>query len=614
MLRTPFKHHVPKDPKKNLEWRRKIAAAVRDDPEFCEVIKEACKRDPIFFVNAFAWTYDPRPAAQKILGFAQSKVPFILYGFQEEALLELLGAIEGGHDILVEKSRDMGASWLCVTAFHYRWLFRPLQSFLFVSRVEDYVDSSGNPKALFWKLDYLNTNLPQYLLPVGFNLQSHRRKLHIENPENGSVIDGESTTGRVARGDRRTAILLDEFAAVEQGESVLKATRDATDCRVFNSTPEGTNNAFYKMRQTKIRKLRLHWSVHPRKAIGLYTTTEHGDLKVLDPDGFPEDHKPILDDKLRSPWYDRECERCASPYEIAQELDIDYLGSGHQFFNPDKVHEAVTLHALPPSMVGELVYDEATGDPIEFRDDPKGTVRLWVGLDGKNQPICRDRLVVGSDVSAGTGASNSVLAGYSAKTKEKVFEFTSPYHRPEAFATLTVALLRWFQKASLHSPFLLWESNGPGRQYGSRVLDLGYGNIYLRKNDASIKQKVSDVPGWPPTKESKMVLLGNYRSGVEGLRCCNRSKRALEETLEYVFTPNGGVAHARAADKSDPSGANANHGDRVMADALAWKGLGERKRTPQRETPQAPPGSLAWRRKMREQAARPVNQELGEGW
>ena len=241
---TPFARRVPREIRANLRWRREAIARALDDPEYADWLREACSKDPVFFIDVFCSTYDPR-----VEPFP--KLPFILYPFQEDAILEIIRAV-GSTDLLIEKSRDMGASWIVVAAILWLWLFRPMQSFLFVSRVEKYVDEAGNPKALFWKFDFLLDNLPPWLKPAGYNKSEHRRKLHIENPENGSVVDGESTTENVARGDRRTAILLDEFAAVEQGHSVLSATRDATRSRIFNSTPKGTNNAFYSIRQTRI--------------------------------------------------------------------------------------------------------------------------------------------------------------------------------------------------------------------------------------------------------------------------------------------------------------------------------------------------------------------------
>jgi len=356
---SPFAHHIPVDIVGNLQWRRRVLNRVLEDPSYADIIWQACSIDPIFYINGFGYTYNPRLVERP-------RLPFILYPFQVDGILEIIKAI-GSHDLLIEKSRDTGASWVCSSAFEWLWHFRRELSFLMVSRAEALVDDRENPKALFWKVDYLLNNLPPWLMPPGYNEKIHRRKLHILNPYTSSVIDGESTQGNVARGDRRTAILLDEFAAVEQGIGVLRSTRDATNSRIFNSTPQGTGNAYYQHRKTGVRRLRFHWSVHPEKNIGLYETDIDGELRVLDTGGYRADYTPILDGKLRSPWYDRECKRATSSREIAQELDIDYLGSGDQFFSSDVIARAVKEHAMNSTHVGDLVYDLHDGTPIDFK-------------------------------------------------------------------------------------------------------------------------------------------------------------------------------------------------------------------------------------------------------
>jgi hypothetical protein len=596
-----FNKRIPKDQKKNLRWRQKALARALDDVEYADALRQACMQDPLFFLNGFGWTYDPRRTPFP-------KLPFILYDFQEDAILEIVRAI-GSHDLLIEKSRDMGASWIVASAIVWMWLYRPMQSFLFVSRTEGYVDDAGNPKSIFWKVDYLIANLPDWLKPKGYKPSEHRRKLHIENPENGSVIDGESTTGNVARGDRRTAILLDEFAAVEQGHRVLSSTRDATNCRIFNSTPAGTNNAFYDMTRTSIRKLRLHWSVHPLKSKGLYTTDDDGFLKVLDEALYPEGYTPILDGKLRSPWYDTECSRCANSQEIAQELDIDYLGSGYQYFNAALVQEAIREHARPPVLAGDLDFDILTAEPTEFRENAEGRLSLWFYLDREGKPPSDHKIVLGIDISAGSGSSNSVISGWDAVTKEKVLEYKNPFIRPESLAYQAVAIAQWCYNA-----FMAWEKNGPGGQFGSRVLELRYGNVYYRRRHESISKEVTDSPGWASTRETKMLLLGAYRAAIEKKLAVNRSKGSLEECLEYIFTPDGSIEHSRSTQKVDPSGAKDNHGDAVIADALAWLGMDERKQREEAEEPTIPVGSLAWRNQMRAKEKQPANRELDSSW
>ena len=600
---SPFNHHVPKGVRENMNWRARVFKKVLDDPSYADVIRAACKKDPLFFINGFTYTYDPRREPF-------SKIPFILYPFQEEAILDLIKSINS-HDILIEKTRDMGASWICIAAIFHCWLYGRDLSFLLGSRVESYVDDPGNPKAMFWKVDYLLDNLPSWLQPLGFIRKQHRRKLHIENPEFGSVIDGESTNENFARGDRRTAIVLDEFAAVEQGHRILRATRDATNSRIFNSTPMGVNNAFYDQSRKSIKKIRLHWSIHPMKNVGLYTTDKSGKLKILDKSGYPEGYIPILDGKMRSPWYDVECGRAASDQEIAQELDIDYLGSGFQFFSADLVRERIREHARPPFLIGDLEYDDETGEPIEFREDPSGNLKLWCLLDGAGKPPLDHKYSAGADVSAGTGASNSALCGWDRSTLSKVWEYANPFIRPEAFAKQSHAIVRFFGSA-----FLVWESGGPGRQFGSRMMDLGYGNVFLRKQEEAISKKVSDIPGVAQTKETKAQIMGAYRTGIERGVAINRSKEALEETLEYIFGPNDSVVHSRASSKVDPSGAKSNHGDRCMADALAWKGIFERVQKPRKEasSPDIPIGSLAWRQQMREKEKKPKHRELDKSW
>lgn len=605
-IQSPFAHRVPTEVKANLHYRARIHRRVMEDPSYADVLWNACSIDPIFYVNAFGWTYDPRRQPFP-------RVPFILYEeFQWEVMLEIVNAIQDGHDLLIMKSRDMGASWMCCIGPEWFWHFRPDLSFLLLSRVEEYVDKRDNPKALFWKIDFFHDHLPRWLMPPGYDRNMHRSMMHMLNPHTRSVIDGESTNKRAGRGDRRTAILHDEFAAVEQGHSVLRATRDATRCRLFNSTPEGTGNAYYDLTLTNIKKLSLHWSKHPEKNRGLYTTAEDGTLRVLIEDGYPEGYLPILDGKLRSSWYDNECKRAASEREIAQELDIDFLGSGYQYFSAEAVRAKIREYARPPSIIGDLSYDTTTAEPLEFREEPAGKVKLWflLGRDGK--PPLDHKYVLGVDVSAGTGSSNSTICGYDAVTNEKALEFASPYIRPEELAKLAVAISRW-----LGGAYLVWESNGPGRQFGSRVLELRYHNIYYRKREESLAKEITKVPGWASTKETKLVLMGEYRSAVEKGDCINRSKEAMEECLEYIFDATGGVSHSRENSKDDPSGAKANHGDRVIADALAWRGLSERQKKPdQPPKPEVPYGSLAWRLKQRELEKPKPGRELlkKDGW
>ena len=131
---TPFNRYVPKSVVENLKWRKAIHKKVLANPSYANIIKAACSQDPLFFINGFGWTYNTRIEPNP-------KVPFILYPFQEEAIIELIQAFNS-YDILIEKSRDMGASWMCIVSTLWAWRFHTGKDFLYNSRVQELVDQS----------------------------------------------------------------------------------------------------------------------------------------------------------------------------------------------------------------------------------------------------------------------------------------------------------------------------------------------------------------------------------------------------------------------------------------------------------------------------------------
>lgn len=554
-----------------------------------------CARDFLFWLNTFGWTYDPRrnPAT----------VPFITYDYQDEAAVKLIQSI-GVEDICFLKSRDMGASWLCLSAFLWAWQFHPEMVFLMGSRNEEYVDKPGNPKSLFWKLDKLLENQPGWLRP-----NFERTKLSLRNLDNKSVIDGESTTGDFARGDRRTAILLDEFSAlpVDDGYRALGSTRDVTRCRIFNFTPQGRSNAAYDVAQMDIVKIRLHWSQHPEKKGGLYTS-ENGELKILDDNyPFPKDYKFILDGRLRSPAYDTEEKRCASRMEMAAEWDIDFGSSDSLFFDIAELQKYEHQYCMAPFLVGELDYNATDLHPAGFMEREYGRLKLWIRPDSRGE-IPPGDYVVGIDISAGTGASNSCISIGRCETGEKVAEFVTPSIRPDHLAEVAIALCRWF-----HGAYMIWESNGAGRLFGDSVIDRGYRNFYFRQNELSISKRITDIPGWFSSRENKRVLLGMYRHALEAGEFINRSREAIRECHDYVYAAGGSVEHSASLKSQDLSGARENHGDRVIADALCFYAMRIFKKKEEEEQKiEVPPNCFAWRQMQRMRKAEEVEYRWSE--
>lgn len=566
---TPYYNLVPKTRYENLLFRKEMLKLGFESSEAAKNLVVMCSRDILFYINTFVWTYDPRESNN-----FKRQNPFITYEYQDEAILETVKAIEDGHDIFTDKSRDMGASWVYLTVYEALWHFQSMMSFLMMSRKEDYVDQTGNPKSLFWKIDYIHKKQPKWLLP---NIE--RTKLHILNLDNGSVIDGESTNKRAGRGDRRTSVLLDEFAAVEDGLSILSATADVTKCRIFNSTYEGAANAFYEVsRWPNIKKLSFHWSKHPDKSIGLYRVDpKTKNIDIIDKEWHSKNrYNFVLDhgyyNGLHSPWYDYECKR-RTVQEIKEQLDMDPRGSSSTFFDfsmIDKYIDAVTREPLHT-----LRIFVNSNDPRDYsiKKDELGKLDIYIPLDPNLTPLKPYHLCVGCDISSGTGASNSVLVGYDEKSREKVFEFVHPYLKPYELAQYAVAICTYFNEES--EALIIWEANGPGREFGDTLIKIGWENIYYRTDDTKIDARQTTIPGYWQTPDAKKLLLGNYRRCLETHDIKNYSKRGVMECREYIYEKNGSVRHSKQLRLDDASGARDNHGDIVIGDALACKILEE---------------------------------------
>lgn len=590
-LITPHYSLVPKDLKDNIAFRRELLKMGEDGTKRDrQELWTMCSQDILFWWNVYAWTYDPRRDE------GMRDIPFVTHPFQDPVILEINKSITEKYDLLTKKSRDMGASWMSIGVPTYRCLFKHGESHLMLSWKEDKVDKTNDPDALLWKVDFILSHLPEWM-----RQPQERMHLHIGFPGTNSRIDGESTTGNVGRGGKRTSILLDEFAIVENGDEVLAATRGNSPARHLNSTPRGMGNAYAKKAHDGTTKqLRLHWSEHPEYRKGLYTS-EKGKLKILDESFvFPEDFKFIRDGELRSPWYDEECRRAGDKHEIAQELNIDFMGSAFQYFDPMSVQRHIEEFAQEPYIQATIEFIEETGVLQRYFPDENGPLSLWIMPDVNGDIPGTDEFVAGTDISAGTGASNSVTTFWNKRTREKVAELVTPNMTPTEFAYATHALLKWF-----HGARIIWEANGPGREFSKVLVEkCGYRNIYYAVNEDMLAPKPTDKPGWWATAQTKLSLMGAYRHEIGSREIANRSKAALEEMLFYVFS-NNSVEHSGAVTSSDPSGARENHGDRVVADALVVTkllGPARRKDSVEAEVIANPPqASIAGRRKARQE-------------
>lgn len=331
---------------KRVERAKNLAEALRNQ-EFKAGLIEKARRDPVFFFNQFCWTYDPRPEAKP------NHFPFLTYPFQDDYIRHLEESFKRVEDVLTDKSRDMGVSWMILGWIVWHWLFDKSFNALVGSRKEDLVDNS-QVDSLFGKMDYIIRRLPAWILPAGYEHEKHRTFSRIVNPESGNAIQGESANRDFSRQGRYSLVFLDEFAFWDHADSVWTATADSAPIRVVVSTPHGKSNKFADLRfSSKIKVITLHWSLHPFK---------------------------------NQDWYESEKKR-RNPREVAQELDIDYESSGSERVFSLRINKELRDHVVidpfevPKDWNFRGGLDYGTRNKSSFhvyvRDYDKGHYSIW---------------------------------------------------------------------------------------------------------------------------------------------------------------------------------------------------------------------------------------------
>jgi hypothetical protein len=564
---------IPKLPRENLEWRRDIRRAANKDHGLRRTLKQACSSSPIFWVNAFGWTFhqfnirkDGRQASVK---GTDAHVPFITWACQDNVIGQLRHCIDEGENVLIDKSRDMGASWLCLTVFHWYWQFIPGTTFLEMSRTEKYVDVRGNMDTLFEKHRYLHRMQPVWLRP-----EMDDNLLRLRNERNGNLLVGESTNQHAGQGARKTAVLLDEFARVREAEEIDLALSDTTPCKIYNSTPQGPDTWFSRLKHSRAcRIIELPWFAHPDKSNG---------AELVDLDGTDIGYSCVPGKKWSSPWY-RHQQDTRSRRDLAANVDMNHGQAGRTFFDAGEIEQHRRSFQRPPHIVGRLIYtlgDQRSDSRLKIlKHEDADEIRFVRGGEDRpwsfwcelinNRPDQHHAYTVGVDISAGTGTSNSVITVFDVSTSRVVAKFTSATTSPYDLAEEAVKVGIWFG-GTTQVAVMNWETNGGvGAQFTTRITQIGYRVIWCRRDPTKFGKPKTNKRGWHSTPDGKEDLLGLYANGLKTLEIICPDRETLDEALGYTYDDAWRLV-AGTAGIDEASGASATHGDRVVSEALAF--------------------------------------------
>lgn len=305
----PSNLKIPKPPDYAFleKQRTKIVLTCLRDEQARIAHKLECSRNILHWMRYFCYVFEPR-------SIEDLDKPFFPFEFQETEILFLVDVLRKcasaqgpKENIIYEKSRDMGCSWLVLMVFLWFFLFHR-GSFLVGSRKEEEVDKTGDMDTPFQKMKYQLKKLEQFfpwLLPQDWNFRRDTGTMIIRHPIPGyGQITGESANPDFGRGGRNLAVMFDELPKWEHAAEAWRACSGTTKVRIGIGTPGTDSDKFARLRYQQDGEVivrTLHWTLHPEKAADLQW----------------------LNGKPTSSWY-REEVRTNSPDDLAKEVDISY--------------------------------------------------------------------------------------------------------------------------------------------------------------------------------------------------------------------------------------------------------------------------------------------------
>lgn len=549
---TEYYKSVPKDIKKNLEYRRDLDLEAQRNPELVRQLHVAFSRDVLFYINTVCWTY-----ANDMFPDAPDQ-PFITYPFQDELIQVLCESIEGRFCVAVKKSRYMGATWCATTILKQRAMYMRNQEFLLGSRTEREVDVIGERNTLFGKIRYLQDNEPSWMRqPMESNL------LKLTFPGTGSIIKGESSNPNFGRSDRGQVACLDEFNFWKDAPSVKATIPFTSTCVWYISSLRGLNTEMYKTFSTADGKhvvaREYLWTSHPLWSRGSYMGT---------------------DGKMTSPYREAMRARLGNDNRLAEEVDGDVQAASSQFYDETTLRHYELNVCKPPLYTGDIIFDEE-GNFEDFIERPDGCWRIWIPLErdsatGRFQRFPKAFFYSAADTSSGTGASNSTISigrvrmgEDKAIIREKVAAFASSRHLPSQLAKVVKASCQFFGDCEVKP-----ETNGPGRIMIGELWDiLKWRRVWRQVKERTISKDETNQLGWNPSG-NRLALHTDYNFALYERRFINPDMASIVESRQFVYTDTQDeVIHSSEINIDDPSGARKAHGDRVVPDALLWSEL-----------------------------------------
>lgn len=376
-LALPFYNLLPRDKVGLLQWRIYVLTRCLEDTEFRDDIRAMCEKDIAFFANTFVFLHETRDDA-----FTESAgtFPLVLWCDQVD-ILSWLQQYGGTFDIVIEKTRGIGLSWLSIIYLYWKWLnYGSHLDFGILSKDDKSLDLHRRPATLMGKLDLLHESLPGWLqLGPDSNTILDRTvtKHKFINKKNNNAILGYTSGDDNLRSARVNLMVVDEAAFLPvDSQRWLASSQFVSSSRILISTHDGTATFFYRLTvddKSRLVRISTWWQDNPARYAGCYVV-KAGQVHFIDKE---YKHDPEYTFHLenpgleRSPWVDSEFAKPgADPVKLLQEIYGTAALDMKRLFQRD-VMEIAERSCTPPN------YHCRISNQGEFVEDLDGEWYFW---------------------------------------------------------------------------------------------------------------------------------------------------------------------------------------------------------------------------------------------
>lgn len=271
-----------------------------------------------------------------------------------------------------------------------------------------------------------------------------------------------------------------------------------------------------------------------------------------DPDSFPEAIMDLERKRLPAWMFRKEYLRDWDAQIGMPVFDVEKLDAA-------KVHLRNPLYRMDLDGSGELtvrkggrlaVYMEPDAQPENLPDNVKSVKRGFV---------------IGMDVSAGVGLTDSTMEVFSADTLEQAAELADPNITPQTLGIFAAAVGRWYNNAMI---------NCVNKIHGLTTIraivdDCKYFYVWHNRLASGVVQRRTDKLGWGKGEQTDELLFDTYLHSLEAGNVTIRSKQCHTQHYQYVWDEKGKACLKKRVGENEML--RRRHADMVVGCGLAFR-------------------------------------------